>query len=66
MIILENGKIGKKNNREKVKFWYCSRVGTFGIESAVRKRDGSRILSYTLTLDVPRRTDYTRAYEKFD
>ena len=21
MIILENGKIGKKNNREKVKFW---------------------------------------------
>ena len=44
----------------------CSQVGTFGTESAVRKRGGSRVLSYTLTLDVPRRTDYTRAYEKFD
>ena len=41
MIILENGKIGKKNNRGKVKFG-CGlllyRVGTFGTESAVRKR----------------------------
>jgi len=46
MIILENGKIGKKNNREKVKFWYCSRIGTFGTESAVRKRGGSRNLPY--------------------
>ncbi|WP_337502158.1 hypothetical protein, partial [Clostridium sp.] len=44
----------------------CSQAGTFGTESAVRKRGGSRILSYTLTLDVPRRTDYTRAYEKID
>ena len=46
MIILENGKIGKKNNREKsevlVADCYCTRVGTFGTESAVRKRGGSR------------------------
>ena len=36
MIILENGKIGKKNNRGKsevlVADCYCTRVGTFGIE----------------------------------
>ena len=37
---------GKRNNRGKVKFWYCSRVGTFGTESAVRKRGGSRNLPY--------------------
>ena len=50
MIILENGKIGKKNNREKsevlVADCYCTRVGTFGTESAVRKRGGSRNLPY--------------------
>ena len=27
-------------------FWNCSRVGTFGTESAVRKRGGSRNLPY--------------------
>ena len=26
--------------------WYCSQVGTFGTESAVRKRGGSRNLPY--------------------
>ena len=28
------------------KKWYCSQVGTFGTESAVRKRGGSRNLPY--------------------
>ena len=30
----------------KGKYRYCLRVGTFGIESAVRKRGGSRNLPY--------------------
>ena len=36
-----NEKLGKKGNRCN-----CSRVGTFGTESAVRKRGGSRNLPY--------------------